>query len=73
MTNTKTYWLLVKALCDGKKLPIIPPLLIDSKVTPDSEVKVYYFNNFLLVNLHLWIITVRLLKTKLTQQILNFI
>ena len=30
MTNAKTYWSLLKSFYNGKKVPIIPPLLIDN-------------------------------------------
>ena len=46
MTNAKTYWSLLKTFYNGKKVPIIPPLLIDNKIISDFEAKENYFNNF---------------------------
>ena len=71
MTNVKTYWSLLKTFYNGKKLPIIPSLLIDNKVISDFEVKINHFNNFF-VTQRTQIITIKFLKTKLTQQILPF-
>ena len=46
MTTTKTYWSILKTFCNGKKVPIIPPLLINDKLISDFEVKANHFNNF---------------------------
>ena len=32
MTTTKTYWSILKTFYNGKKVPIIPPLLINDKL-----------------------------------------
>ena len=47
-TNAKTYWYWAVSnfFCNVKKLPIIPPLLINNKLISDFEVKPNYFNNF---------------------------
>ena len=45
MTNAKTYWSLLKTFYNGKKVPIIPPLLIDNKIISDFEAKANHFNN----------------------------
>ena len=46
MNNAKTYWSLWKTFYNGEKVPIIPPLLIDNKITSDFEAKANHFNNF---------------------------
>ena len=46
MTTTKTYWSILKTFLNGKKVPIVPPLLINDKLTSDFEVKANHFNNF---------------------------
>ena len=50
MTTTKTYWSLLKICYNGKKVPIIPPLLINDKLILDSEVKANHFNHFFFVS-----------------------
>ena len=44
-TNAKTYWFIFKTFYNGKKVPIIPPLLINNKLISDFEVKTNYFND----------------------------
>ena len=39
MTTTKTYQSILKTFYNGKKVPIIPPLLINDKLISDFEVK----------------------------------
>ena len=39
MTNAKTYWSLLKTFYNGKKVPIIPPLLINNEIISDFEAK----------------------------------
>ena len=46
MTTTKTYWSILETSCNGKKVPIIPPLLINDKLISDFEVKANHFNIF---------------------------
>ena len=46
MTTTKTYWSILKTFYNGKKVPIISPLLINDKLISDFEVKANHFNNF---------------------------
>ena len=46
MTNAKTYWWLLKIFYNGKKVPIISPLLIDDKDTSDFVEKANSFNNY---------------------------
>ena len=37
LTTTKTYWSILKAFYNGKKVPIIPPLLINDKLISDFK------------------------------------
>ena len=46
MTNAKTYWSLLKTFYNGKKVPIIPPLVINNEIISDFEAKANHFNNF---------------------------
>ena len=46
MTNTKTYWSILKTFYNGKKVPVIPPLLINNKLISDLKVKANHFNHF---------------------------
>ena len=36
----------LKTFYNGKKVPIIPPLLINNKLISNFEIKADYFNNF---------------------------
>ena len=53
MTTTKIYWSILKTFCNGKKVPIIPPILINDKLISDFEVKANHLNIFLNLNVHL--------------------
>ena len=53
MTTTTTYRSILKTFYNGKKVPIIPPLLINDKLISDFEVKANHFNIFLHLNVHL--------------------
>ena len=66
MTTTKTYWSILKAFYNGKKVPIIPPILINDRLILDIVVKANHFNNFLHFNVHLYKIVVKSPKIKLT-------
>ena len=46
MTNTKTCWSILKTFYNGKKVPVIPPLLINNKLISDFKVKANHFNHF---------------------------
>ena len=46
MTNAKTYWSLLKIFYNGKKVPIILPLITDNKIISDFEAKANHFNSF---------------------------
>ena len=74
MTNAKNYCSLLKHFYNGKKVPIIPPLLIDNRIISDSEKKANHFNNFFASHgTTLNNTLVKFQKTKLTQQIQNFL
>ena len=45
-TNAKTYWSILKTFSNFKKVPIIPPLLINNNLISDFKLKTNYFNNF---------------------------
>ena len=45
-TAPKTYWALLKRLLYNKKIPAIPPLLVDGKFASDFYEKSNIFNNF---------------------------
>ena len=53
VTNAKMNWLFLNTFYNGKKVPIIQPLLIDNKVISDFEVKANHSNNFFSLNVHL--------------------
>ena len=46
MATAKTFCLILKTFYNGKKVPIIPPPLINDKLFSDFEVKASHFNNF---------------------------
>ena len=46
-TAPKTYWTLLNRLLYNKKIPAIPPLLLDGKCVSDFYEKSNIFNNFL--------------------------
>ena len=45
-TSSKTYWSIFKKFYNGKKVPLIPPLVINNKLEPDFKRKADHFNNF---------------------------
>ena len=45
-TGSKTYWSILEKFCNGKKVPLIPPLAINDKLEPDFKRKADHFNNF---------------------------
>ena len=45
-TSSKTYWSILKTFYNGKKVPLIPPLLIDNELEPDFKLKANFFNKF---------------------------
>ena len=38
-TNAKTYWSILKTFYNGKKIPVIPPLLINNKLVSNFKTK----------------------------------
>ena len=46
LLQAKTYWSILKTFYDGKKVPLIPPLLIDDKFVTDIKTKANIFNKF---------------------------
>ena len=45
-TSSKTYWSILKTFYNGRKIPIIPPILKDGKLESDFEIKADYSNKF---------------------------
>ena len=45
-TSSKTNWSILKTSCNGRKIPIIPPLLINDKLETDFKKKTHHFNAF---------------------------
>ena len=46
MTNTKTYWSILKSLLNNEKIPCIPPLFHQNKYVTDFKKKAELFNCF---------------------------
>ena len=44
--QAKTYWSILKTFYNDKKIPLIPPLLIDDKFVTDIKAKANIFNKF---------------------------
>ena len=42
----KTYWSILKSFYNGKRVPVIPPILVNNKFVTDLKAKVYVFNDF---------------------------
>ena len=45
-TSSKTYWSILKTFYNGRKIPIIPPILKEGKLESDFKIKASYFNSF---------------------------
>ena len=45
-TSAKTYWLILKSFDNGKKILVIPPLLISKELISDFKIKANPFNSF---------------------------
>ena len=43
-TSSKTYCSILKTFYNGRKIPIIPPILKDGKLESDFKIKASYFN-----------------------------
>ena len=46
LVQAKTYWSILKTFYNGKKIPLIPPLLVNDKFVTDMETKADIFNKF---------------------------
>ena len=46
LLQAKTYWSILKSFYKDRKVPLIPPLLIDDKFVTDIETKINIFNKF---------------------------
>ena len=44
--SAKTYWLILKTLISGRKVPVVPPLLINDEFISNFKTKANYFNRF---------------------------
>ena len=44
--SAKTYWSILKTFYNGRKIPLIPPLLINDQLISDFKVKANHFNAF---------------------------
>ena len=45
-TSSKTYSSILKTFYNGRKIPIIPPILKEGKLESDFKIKANYFNSF---------------------------
>ena len=45
-TSAKAYWSILKSFYNGKKIPVIPPLLINNELISDFKMKANHFNSF---------------------------
>ena len=45
-TSTKTYWSILKSFYNDRKVPLIPPLLVNNKIVSDFTKKANIFNDF---------------------------
>ena len=45
-TSAKTYWSILKTFANGRKVPVIPPLLINNEFISNFKTKANYFNKF---------------------------
>ena len=45
-TSAKTYWSILKTFAHGRKVPVIPPLVINNKFISNFKTKGNYFNIF---------------------------
>ena len=46
LLQTKTYWSILKTFYNDKKIPIVPPLLVNDKFVTDIQMKANIFNKF---------------------------
>ena len=52
LLQAKTYWSILKTFYNDKKIPLIPPLLIDDTYVTDIQAKANILISFLLTNVH---------------------
>ena len=52
LLQAKTYWSILKSFYTEKKIPIIPPLLVDNNFVTDIQMKADISISFLLSNVH---------------------
>ena len=45
-TAPKTYWSILKSFVNGKKIPLIPPILVNDQLVTDFLEKANLFNEF---------------------------
>ena len=45
-TSAKGYWSIIKTLFNGKKIPVIPPILVNNKLVTNFKDKANIFNDF---------------------------
>ena len=45
-TSAKTYWLILKTFANGRKVPMIPPLLINNEFISNFKTKANHFSIF---------------------------
>ena len=45
-TSAKPYWSILKTFYNGKKIPLIPLILVNNKLIPNFKEKVNYFSDF---------------------------
>ena len=46
MLQPKTYWSILETFYDDKKIPLIPPLLVDNKLTTSYKTKANVWNEY---------------------------
>ena len=51
-TSSKTYWSILKTFCNGRKIPVIPPILKEGKLESDFKIKANYFSTFFCFSLY---------------------
>ena len=45
-TIAKAYWSILKTLCNGQKIPLIHPILVNNKLISNFKEKAYHFKTF---------------------------
>ena len=45
-TSAKAHWSILKTLYNGKRIPLIPPILVNNKLIPNFKKKANHFNAF---------------------------